>query len=95
MALAPASTVARMLSSVGPPVAIIGTSGKRSLMLRTTCGVLPAADTFKMLTPESMRPCMSSSSLSTVITIGTSIVACRSLIVSFLVGALTTTPIAP
>lgn len=45
MALAPASTVAEMLSGVGPPVAIMGTSGNFSRMRLTTSGVRDAAET--------------------------------------------------
>ena len=45
MALAPALMVSRMLSSVGPPVAMMGTSGCCSRMRRTTAGVSAAAET--------------------------------------------------
>ena len=53
MQSAPASMVAMMLSGVGPPVAMIGTLGNFSLILRTTCGVLAAADTLRIETPAS------------------------------------------
>lgn len=51
MAFAPASTVAATLSSVGPPVAMMGTFGKSARMSRTSSGVFSAADTLSMAAP--------------------------------------------
>ena len=51
MALAPASIVRRMDSSVGPPVAMMGTSGNFSRIFRTTPAVRSAAETFRTEAP--------------------------------------------
>ena len=51
MALAPASIVSKIDSSVGPPVAIIGTSGNFSRIFRTTPAVRSAAETLSTEAP--------------------------------------------
>ena len=53
MALAPARIVSIIVSSVGPPVAIIGTSGNCSLIFLTIPAVLAAPDTFIIDAPAS------------------------------------------
>ncbi len=95
IALAPAFTVASTDSLFGPPVAMIGTSGNFSLIALTTSGVRAAADTLSMSAPASSRPWMSSFSFKTVTITGISNLCLIELITWFLVGAFTTTPIAP
>ena len=95
MALAPASTVAEMLSGVGPPVAIMGTSGNFSRMRLTTSGVRDAAETLSMDAPASRRACMSVCSLSTVTTRGMSMYLQMRSMSRLPIGAFTTTPMAP
>ena len=51
IALAPASMVAIMVSSVGPPVATIGTSGNWSLIRFIMSTVLAAPETLSILAP--------------------------------------------
>lgn len=51
---APASMVFKILSSVFPPDAIIGISGKFCLILATTSGVSCAHATFKIVAPLSI-----------------------------------------
>ena len=55
MAFAPARMVSKIVSSFGPPVARIGTSGNCVRMLLTICGVAAAPDTFKKSAPASIR----------------------------------------
>ena len=45
MAFAPAAMVLRIVSSFGPPVAMMGISGWRSRSAATSCGVSAAAET--------------------------------------------------
>ena len=95
MALAPARMVSRMLSSVGPPVAMMGTSGCCSRMQRTTAGVSAAAETLKMSAPALMRSSKSVSARATVSTTGMSIISATCETTALAVGALSTTPVAP
>ncbi len=95
MALAPAWMVSRMVSSVGPPVAMMGTSGNLSRMERTMAGVLPAPDTLSISAPASIRARTSVLSDTTVTTTGISSTCLSLCTTSLLVGALTTTPKAP
>ena len=59
MALAPACTVAKMLSSVGPPVAMMGKLGWRSRTQDTKAGVDAAAEMLRMSAPAAIRSSMS------------------------------------
>ena len=95
MAFAPASAVFFMLSGVGPPVAMMGTSGKSRLMARTTSGVREAAETLRMDAPASRRAATLVFSLTTVTTRGMSITSQMARMFSLLMGAFTTTPMAP
>src|SRR5690606_25072323 len=95
MALAPASIVAIIVSSVGPPVATIGTSGNSSLICLTMLAVFAAPETFRMVAPASNLDLISVFSDTTVTIMGISIILRIAIMVSLGVGALTTTPIAP
>ena len=72
IALAPASIVAFIESSVGPPVAMIGILGYFSLIFFTISGVFLAAETLKISAPFFILPSISSSSLTTEIITGMS-----------------------
>ena len=56
MALAPAFIVSNMVSSEGPPVAIMGSFGYSFLILATIFGVSVEADTFNILAPAFILP---------------------------------------
>ena len=66
MALAPAFIVSNMVSSEGPPVAIMGSFGYSFLILATIFGVSVEADTFNILAPAFILPSKSVSSLITL-----------------------------
>src|SRR5690606_41421565 len=74
MALAPASIVAIIVSSVGPPVATIGTSGNSSLICLTMLAVFAAPETFRMVAPASNLDLISVFSDTTVTIMGISII---------------------
>ncbi len=95
MAFAPASIVSRMVSSVGPPVAIIGTVGKESRIIFTILGVSLAAETLNIFVPASILAATSTSSFTTETTTGTSTISEIRFTISFFVGALSTTPATP
>lgn len=59
MALAPAWMVRRMSSSVGPPVAMMGMSGKSFRILATISGVRAAPEIFRISAPARTRPATS------------------------------------
>ncbi len=62
--------VSFMLSSFGPPVAIIGKSGYRFLISLTMYAVLLAPDILSIVAPELILASISSYSDTTVTTIG-------------------------
>ena len=74
MALAPALIVSIMDWSLGPPVAIIAISGKFFRIFSTSLGVSAPADTLSIATPDLSRAAISSCSLTTVTTIGMSMI---------------------
>lgn len=74
IALAPASMVSLIDSSVGPPVAIIGNSGNLFLIFLTMFAVFLPPETFNIVAPASIRLAISSSEITVTIT-GISIVA--------------------
>ena len=84
--------VARMLSSVGPPVAMMGISGWRSRSAATSCGVSDAAETFRMSTPAAIRASVSCVAETMVATTGMSMCDLMSRRISAETGALSTTP---
>lgn len=92
MAFAPARMVSKMLSSVGPPVAMMAACGYCSRMWRTMLAVSAAPETLKISVPASMRPLMSYRSDTTVAMTGISTTDLISAMTSFGIGALTTTP---
>ena len=92
MALAPASMVRWMSSSVGPPVAMMGMLGKSFRMAETISGVLAALDTLRISAPEAMRRPMSISRETMVAMTGMSTTCLIWKMVSSPMGALTTTP---
>ena len=95
MAFAPASMVRRILSPVLPPVAMMGTSGRALRASRTSSGVCAAAAMFRMEAPASMRASKSVPNFVTVMTVGISITPETARRFRLLIGALSTTPIAP
>ena len=84
--------VSKMLSSVGPPVAMMAACGYCSRMWRTMLAVSAAPETLKISVPASMRPLMSDRSETTVAMTGISTTDLISAMTSFGIGALTTTP---
>ena len=70
-ASAPAAMVARMASSVGPPVAMIGKSGYSRRRASTTWGVRAPAATFTMEAPAAIWRCTTSSAAQAVTHTGT------------------------
>ena len=95
MALAPARMVARMVSSVGPPVAMMGTSGNCLRIWATISGVRAAPETFRMSAPASRRAWISVLSATTVTTTGMSTSSLIMRTTSLGMGAFSTTPKAP
>ena len=95
MALAPAFIVSNMVSSEGPPVAIMGSFGYSFLILATIFGVSVEADTFNILAPAFILPSKSVSSLITPTITGISKAEDKVFNVSLEVGAFKTTPMAP
>ena len=95
IAFAPASIVFIMLSSVLPPDAIIGISGKSFLMFATISGVSCAHATLRIVAPLSIRDKISVSFLVTVIITGISTAIATADRFRFEIGEFRTTPIAP
>lgn len=95
MALAPASMVIAIDSSVLPPVAIIATWSEISLILFTISEVLSAPETLKISIPALILPLISSLSETMVMVTGISIYSLSLWIKSLGVGLLSTTPKAP
>ena len=60
IALAPASMVSFIVSSFGPPVAMIGNSGNSSLIFFTILGVSAPPETFIIVAPASILLAISS-----------------------------------
>ena len=87
--------VARMVSSVGPPVAMIGTSGNISRIWATISGVRAAPDTLRKSTPAASFPATSACSDTTVYTSGISTVSLMARMASSVMKALHTSPKAP
>ena len=95
MASAPASMVVRMLSSVLPPDAMMGTSGNTARSSRTTSAVRTPAATLMMRAPASIFSRTMSSKSVTVAMTGMSISREMLLMTATGVGEFTTTPAAP
>ena len=73
----------------------MGTSGKSLRILATISGVLAAPDTLRISAPAASRPAMSMSPETMVVITGMSTTAFILVMVSLVMGALTTTPEAP